>query len=425
MATTARRSGRAALAFSAAAFLLGACSSSATITRAGPTTSSPPPSPSSTTVVSRPPLVIGASMSLSGDFAELAGPAKKGYELWADTVNAKGGLLGRKVSLKIVDDASNPTQVVSNYQNLITADRVDLVFGPFSSLLTIPSAAVASRFGYAFIEPSGGGPAVFAQHLHDLFLAQPAPVVSSGDAFADYILSLPADQRPRTAAYPSADDPFTSPIVSRVRQRLEAAGIKTVYAQVYAAETVDLSPVVTRLVAQKPDLIVSGTGGPDAVAEVKGLVQSHWTPKFLFFTGGPNDPTFPGKVGAANAEGIFSTGDWFPQAKTAGNSAFTQAYVAKYGGTAAGIDPAAAEAFACGQLLELVAARSGKLDNATIIAALHQGTWPTVEGDLSWDANGAPQGRDIVVQWVSGQLQPVYPPDLALASPIAKPPWAG
>jgi branched-chain amino acid transport system substrate-binding protein len=364
-------------------------------------------------------------MSLSGDFADIAGPAEKGYELWAATVNAKGGLLGRKVSLKIVDDTSNPTQVVTNYQNLITADHVDLVFGPFSSLLTVPAATVASRYGYAFIEPSGGAPQVFDLHLHDLFLAQPAPIVSSADAFANYILSLPASKRPRTAAYPSADDPFTSAIVARVRQRLEAAGIKTVYSQIYAAETVDLSPITTRLVAEKPDLIVSGTGGADAVAEVKGMVQSHWSPKFLFFTGGPNDPTFPSKVGAANANGIFSTGDWFPQAKTTGNADFIKAYLAKYGGTAAGIDPAAAEAYACGQLLELVAQRYGKIDNATIISALHQGTWPTVEGNLSWNADGAPQGNDIVVQWVGGQLLPVYPPDQALASPIGKPAWAG
>ena len=413
MMSTVGRSGRTALACLAAALLLGACSSAATTTSAGSATSSGPP------------LVIGVSMSLSGDFADLAGPAKMGYELWADTVNAKGGLLGRKVSLKIVDDASSPTQVVTNYENLITADHVNLVFGPFSSLLTIPAATIASRLGYALIEPSGGAPQVFALHLHNLFLAQPAPIVSSGDAFANYILSLPASQRPLTAAYPTADDPFTSAIVARIRQRLEAAGIKTVYSKTYAAETVDLSPVVTKLVAEKPDLLISGTGGADAVAEVKGMVQAHFTPKIVFFTGGPNDPTFPGQVGAANAEGIFSTGDWFPQAKTAGNAAFEQAWTAKYGGTAAHIDPAAAEAFACGQLLELVAQRYGKIDNATIIAALHHGTWPTVEGNLRWDAYGAPQGADIVVQWVHGQLLPVYPAAQALASPIAKPAWAG
>ena len=364
-------------------------------------------------------------MSLSGDFADLAGPAYKGYQLWVNTVNAKGGLLGRKVSLKVVDDASNPTQVVTNYENLITADHVNLVFGPFSSLLTIPAATIASRFGYAFIEPSGGAPQVFALHLHNLFLAQPAPIVSSGDAFADYILSLPTGQRPLTAAYPTADDPFTSAIVARIRARLEAAGIKTVYSATYAAETVDLSPVVTRLVAAKPELLVSGTGGADAVAEVKGMIQAHFTPKFVFFTNGPNDPAFTSQVGAGNANGIFSTGDWFPEAKSAGNAAFERAYVAKYGGTAANIDPSAAEAFACGQLLQLVAKKYGKVDNATIISALHHGSWPTVEGNLSWDKDGSPLGSDLVVQWVGGKLLPVYPSASALSKPIAKPAWTG
>src|SRR5260370_11060823 len=222
MMSTMGRSGRTAAVCLTAALLVGACSSAAT-------TSSPGSAASPGSASSGPPLVIGASMSLSGDFADLAGPAKKGYELWADTVNAKGGLLGRKVSLKVVDDASNPTQVVSNYENLITADHVNLVLGPFSSLLTIPSATIARRFGYAFIEPSGGAPQVFGLHLGNLFFAQPAPIISSGNAFANYILSLPASQRPRTAAYPSADDPFTLAIVGAVRHRLEAAHIQTGY----------------------------------------------------------------------------------------------------------------------------------------------------------------------------------------------------
>src|ERR1043166_6447938 len=95
------------------------------------------------------PLVIGASVSLTGDFADSGKAVKAGYELWADTVNAKGGILGRHVQMKIVDDASSPNQVVTNYQNLINQDKVDLVFGPFSTLLTGPAASVAHRSGYA------------------------------------------------------------------------------------------------------------------------------------------------------------------------------------------------------------------------------------------------------------------------------------
>ena len=122
-------------------------------------------------------------------------------------MNAKGGILGRKVQLVIQDDASSPTQASTNYQNFITKNKVDLVFGPFSTLLSAPSASVAHRYGYAFIEPAGGGPAIFQEKLNNVFFTQPAPVVQSGDVFAHFLLSLPKSQRPKTAAYPSLDDP--------------------------------------------------------------------------------------------------------------------------------------------------------------------------------------------------------------------------
>src|SRR5258706_8597844 len=96
-----------------------------------------------TTVSSRPtaaPIKIGISLSLSGDFSDPGKAVKRGYDLWASYVNAHGGILGRQVQLEIVDDASSPNQVVTNYQNLITRDHVDLVFRPFSSLLTGPAA---------------------------------------------------------------------------------------------------------------------------------------------------------------------------------------------------------------------------------------------------------------------------------------------
>ena len=66
------------------------------------------------------PVVIGISLSLSGDFSDSGKAAMRGYQLWASVVNAHGGLLGSQVKLKIVDDTSSPTQVVTNYQNLIT-----------------------------------------------------------------------------------------------------------------------------------------------------------------------------------------------------------------------------------------------------------------------------------------------------------------
>jgi branched-chain amino acid transport system substrate-binding protein len=373
------------------------------------------------------PLVVGASVSLTGDFSDSGKAVERGYQLWADTVNANGGILGRQVQLKIVDDASSPVQVVTNYQNLINKDHVDLTFGPFSTLLTIPASRVAQRYSYAFLAPAGGGPDVFAQNLNNFFFVQPAPTTESGDVFASYILSLPASQRPKTAAYAELDDPFSAPIAENIRAKFEAAGIKTVYKQVYPSETQDLSPVMAALAATKPDVIVGGTQSEDAYSMVKSLVQLNYNPKFMYQSNGANSPLeFPDKVGTGNTAGIFSSADWFPGSKAQGSAAFAKAYTAKFGGTAQQVDDSSAEAYAVGQLIQEVAQKTGKIDNATIIQSLHSGTWPTILGDLSWSANGSPKGSFNLVQWQGGKLLPVFPSSVAQATPIAtKPNWGG
>jgi branched-chain amino acid transport system substrate-binding protein len=370
-------------------------------------------------------LKIGISLSLSGDFSDSGKAAERGYKLWAKLVNAKGGVLGQKVQLVIQDDTSSPTQAQTNYQNFITKDKVGLVFGPFSTLLSAPSAAVANRYGYAFIEPAGGGPAVFDEKLHNVFFTQPAPVLQSGDVFAKFLLSLPKAQRPRTAAYPSLDDPFASPIADHVRSLLEKRGVKTVFKTIYPSETTDMGPVVQKVASKHPDAVIGGTQNGDAYAQIKAMVQQKFSPRFIFMTNGPNDPAeFPSKVGARNVNGIFSSGDWFPQEKSFGNAAFVKAYVKAYGGSASTIDPTSAEAFAAGQLVEAVAKKAKSIDNKTIIATLHKGHWQTVEGNLSWNAIGEPQGSDLLMEWIGGKLYPVYPAKLALHKPLVpKPAW--
>lgn len=371
------------------------------------------------------PIKIGISLSLTGDFSDPGKAVQRGYQLWASYVNAHGGILGRQVKLEIVNDASDPNQAVSNYQKLITGDHVDLVFGPFSSLLTGPAAVVANRYHYAFLEPAGGGPKVFALHLHNLFFVQPAPVVRCGDSFVAYLKSLPAAQRPKTASYESLDDPFSSPIADAMQQQLSGMGVKTVYKTIYAAETSDMTPVIAKAIAKKPDLMVGGTQSEDAYAQVKALVQAGYNPKFLFFANGANSPTeFPSKVGKQNVNGIFSCSDWTPIAKSSGNALFVQQYVKRYGGSKWDIDNNSSEAWAVGQLLQVVAKKIGSIDNQKIMNALHSGTWPTIEGNLAWDQYGQPNGQDLLVEWVHGKLLPVYPAKVAIAKPFSpKPAW--
>jgi branched-chain amino acid transport system substrate-binding protein len=181
------------------------------------------------------------------------------------------------------------------------------------------------------------------------------------------------------------------------------------------------------IVAQHPDVIIGGTQSVDAYAQVKGLVQLKYNPKMMFQSNGANSPLeFPNKVGASNTTGIFSAADWFPGSTAAGSAAFTAAYTAKYGGTTQQVDDNSAEAFAAGQLIEAVAAKTGKIDNATVISSLHSGSWPTLLGSLAWAANGAPTGEFNLVQWQGGKLLPAYPAAVAQVSPMAvKPNWGG
>ncbi|HEY2644098.1 MAG TPA: amino acid ABC transporter substrate-binding protein [Galbitalea sp.] len=379
------------------------------------------------TSTSKSPLKIGISLSLTGDFSDSGKAAERGYALWASEANKAGGVLGRKVALTIVDDASSPDQVVTNYTNLITQDKVDIVLGPFSSLLTVPASRVAARYHYSFIEPAGGGPAVFAQKLTNLFFVQPAPTTEGGNVFANYILSLPADQRPKTAAYAKLDDPFSAPIADNIQKRFEAAGIKTVYDQTYPAETADMTPIIAGIAAKNPDVVVGGTQEADAFAQIKAMIQQKFNPKWLYESNGANSPgDFPAAVGAANTEGVFSSADWYAESPAPGSKAFIAAYTAKYGGTADQIDPTSAEAYSAGTLLQEVAKKTGKIDNATIIKTLHSGVWPTLVGNLKWDQYGAPQGAYLLIQWINQKLTTVYPANKAQSSPVApKPNWAG
>jgi branched-chain amino acid transport system substrate-binding protein len=189
---------------------------------------SPTPAGSSSTPASTKPIVIGTSLSLTGDFSADGQAFLKGYKLWVSDVNAAGGLLGRKVKLIYLNDRSDPNQVVTNYTTLISTDHVDLTFGPFSSLLTTPASAVAARNGYAFIEGAGGAPSVFTApanlQAHNVFDVS-LPIEDEMVPFAQWVASLPASKRPKTAAYPMADDPFADPPVQLTQKALEKAGV--------------------------------------------------------------------------------------------------------------------------------------------------------------------------------------------------------
>jgi len=365
------------------------------------------------------PIKIGISVSLSGDFSNDGKAILQGYQLWADSINKHGGLLGRQVQLDILSDASSSQQVVTNYQKLITVDQDDLVFGPFSTLLTKPASQIAKRYNYAMLEGAGGGPSIFDRGLHNVFDVS-LPVANNLDSFTKYILSLPASERPKTAAYATQDDPFTQPQVDRARHLLEQGGVQTVSYQVYPAETTDYTPIAAKVINSGAQVTVFGTFLPDITAFIQAFKQQHYNPQVLIATAGPDQgDQFIKAVGLKSTEGVFVPNGWYPEAKNLGNAEMVKAYLAKYGGTADAISADVAEAYSVGQVLEQAVNKIHSIDNALLIKELHSGdTFNSVQGPVKFDDSGQNSAAQAYLfQWQKGSFIPVYPPASATTSP--------
>ena len=171
-------------------------------------------------------------------------------------MNNEGGMLDRDVELVVKDDASDQNTVVTDYNALIQKDQVDLLLGTFSSLLNLPASAAAERNRMLYIEPAGGAPEIFERDFqYGLFFAQQATADKQGDLFVDYVLGLPEDDRPQTAAYPSIDDPFAIPVIDSIREKLEAGGVDTVYNEIYPPSTSNFDSIASQIKSAYPDLV--------------------------------------------------------------------------------------------------------------------------------------------------------------------------
>jgi branched-chain amino acid transport system substrate-binding protein len=407
----------------AAVAILAACSSGG----GGSGGSSPSPS-------TKQPIVIGASLSFTGDFSADGEAFKRGYLLWASDVNKAGGILGRQVQFKFLDDKSDPTQGSTNVQQLITSDHVNMVFGPFSSLITGPTASVAARYGFAMIEGAGGAPPVFNtpsnKARHNVFDVS-YPIVDQYDPLTTWIKSLPAGQRPTTAAYPIVNNPFTIPPEQRAQQQLQAVGVKTVYSKVLPEELPNAKSVADQVAATGAQAVFLGSVDvPTVAAFMKAFQQQHYNPKIMAATAGPDQgAAFLKAVGKANATGVMTANGWYGGYDNAQSKAMVQEYIAKYGGSPSDVNSDVAEGYSVGQVAAQAIKATGGTDQAKIIKYLHSGvTLTSVQGPVQFDSLGLNIKPVIFVfQWQDGNYAQVLPVGAPGSGKIMfpKPIWAG
>jgi len=386
------------------------------------------------------PVVVGASLPLTGPLSVPGQGHVEGYELCVNKLNESGGILGRDVELKSSDNRSDTETVVNQTERFLSVDDVDMLLGTFSTLLSFPASAITEQNQMIYWEPSDSSVQSHSRGFEYNYGFTLKPIDYIGETPVDAVFELsdagdiPADQLPTTAAVVYTDDFFTNAMArGLLGGTLEVPGIDPIdFGEGYLAER-DIDLVLeeqvpksftdwTSLLNQVKD---SGAeyffGLMQAPAEVdiaKAMRTVGYEPKAAFFSQGTY-PEFVDSVGEA-ADGLLMWSTWNPDVEWEGelngepysNQDFVADFEAEFG-KAPNEDNA--QSFAVCQAMAYAAEEAGTVDNAEIKTWLDERTAddpiPTIQGDYYFDEDGLTAERDVLLlQWQDGELRHVFPP---------------
>ena len=383
------------------------------------------------------PIRIGASLPLTGGFSINGQKHKDGYELWAKLVNAKGGLLGKPVELIVSDNQSDTEASLSQVERFINVDKVDLIFGTFSSKLTFPTTAITEQAKMVHPIPSGAALRIYERGFKYVFYFQPNAAEYVGDSPIEMTENYVASgNRPKTAALAYADDFFANAIAAGLLGKnveipgsnkvidlapgsLAKGGVEVVFVEQWPEEGFsDWITLANSIKASGAELLLGLTASPDeAIQLVRALKTVGFHPKSVYLSQGTQEE-FKEALGDI-AEGITIHAAWHPAVRWEGllagekftNQDFLKAFKEEYGRDA---DEDEAIPFALSQGMEQAVRATGSTDNTKIrdwLAARTTGNpVKTILGDFCWDERCLPLGKPfLMTQWQGGKLEFVYP----------------
>jgi branched-chain amino acid transport system substrate-binding protein len=258
---------------------------------------------------------VGVVTELSGDLATGGNVTKRGYDLWAQEVNAKGGIeiKGKKYPVKLfyADAQSNPAAGAAAAERLITQEHVDFILGPYSSGVTLAVAPVVEKYKVPMITGSAESPLIWTNKFYYTFGTVP-PVNFTGSIAVKTLAELkPA---PKTAVILGSNDTFSKATAEAFKAAAEAAKIKVLKYNIVPAGQ-DLTPLLSAVRGMKPDLIAFGGHDEELIKLVKALRQIDYTPKALLMHYGVTEPAFAQALGK-DANQVFGASVWTASAKT-------------------------------------------------------------------------------------------------------------
>ena len=350
------------------------------------------------------PITIGFGMALTGPLAANGKQALLGAKIWEETINKKGGLLGRPVKLVYYDDQSNPSTVPGIYTKLLDVDKVDIVMGGYATAMLAPAMPIVMQRKKLFIGLLGL--AVNTEFNYPNYFVMipsgpnPKPAFTKG--FFD--IAMAQNPKPKTVAIVAADQEFSRNASDGARENAKALGLNIVYDKTYPPSTTDYAPIVRAIQATNPDIVVVCSYPPDSVGIVRSVNEIGFKPKMIGGgMVGPQNTAMKAQLGPL-LNGFTNYDFWLPVPKL--NFPGVDELMKKYQARAAaeGVDPLgyymAPQAYAQFQVLAQAITAAKTLNDDKLADYIRTNTFKTVLGDVKFGKGGEwAEGRVLQVQF--------------------------
>jgi branched-chain amino acid transport system substrate-binding protein len=358
------------------------------------------------------PIRIGVSLGLTGRFAVMADALNKGFKLWEKNVNARAGILGRPVQVIVKDDRSDPQHAVALYRELITKDRVDFLFAPYSSLITAAVLPIAETYDIPILIAGAAADRLWEQGYRNAI-----GVYTPASKFTLGFLELMVLHELNRVAIVHADDPFSVDLASYVQKWAPRFALTIVDVTQFQKGDQDLEPLVLNAKEKHAQVLMVCGHMNEAVNIVNALKRIQWRPKALYASVGPALQGFYDRCGS-DSELVFATSLWEPRANYPGARQFNQQFIDAYReapGYHAGL------AYAAGQVLEKAVTEVGSVDRNKVRSALFSLDTMTLIGRFGVDKTGKQvRQHTFIIQWQNGQKELVWPDQIKTAEPVFK-----
>jgi branched-chain amino acid transport system substrate-binding protein len=355
------------------------------------------------------PIVLGAAVSMTGQFSRNGLDQKMGYELWQEQVNARGGILNRKVEIKIYDDRSDPMTGARLFEKLITQDQVDLLIGPYGSSVTAAVSTAVEKHKMVMIAPGASSKAIWERGYKYVF-----QMITPARYQLYSALEIAKKKGYTRVALINADSAFPRDLAQGALESIKELGLKLVIHEEYPAKATDLSSLILKVKASTPDVLIAGSYLPDGVLLARQSKAANFVPKmFQYGPVGPSIPDFTKSL-AETANMLLGVSQWEPSVKYAGSLEMVAALKKKYPDESPSYSTAAA--YSSCEVLKMATEKAGALDQDKIREAILSMDVTTPFGRFKVGPAGDQVGhKTVLVQVQSGDSVVVWPEDAAVA----------